>query len=67
MLLNYFGIVSTVAYKYLCIFRREQKKQKKNLQKCKSGIAWKITKSELLAWKSAHVVTYARQQPRVRP
>ena len=32
MLLNYFGIVSTVAYKYLCIFRREQKKQKKNLK-----------------------------------
>ena len=32
MLLDYFGIVGTVAYKYLGTFRREQKKQKRNLK-----------------------------------
>ena len=48
----------TILYEDLGIFQLEQKKQKGNL-KMQISIAAKITKSELLARKSAHMVTNA--------
>ena len=64
MLLNYLMLLiwnnkdDIVPYKNLCIFQLQQKKQKGNL-KMQIRVAWKITKYELLARKSAYVVTYA--------
>ena len=49
----------TILYENLGIFQLEQKKTEKGNLKMQISIAAKITKSELLARKSAHMVTNA--------
>ena len=73
MLLNYFSMVHLEQQSQHCSLQLSwyflvwvKEKEKRNL-KMQIRIAWKITKSELLAWKSAYVLTYAWQQPCIHP
>ena len=70
MLLDYFGIVSTVAYKYLGTFRREQKKQKGNLKmqirNCLENHEIRVACLEKRARSNVHMTTTTRTSVKLR-
>ena len=70
MLLDYFGIVRTVAYKYLGTFRREQKKQKRNLKmqirNCLENHEIRVTCLEKRARSNVRMITTTRMSIKLR-